>query len=394
MTQINFTINMEELIEQVMGSNLSGLIKSQLTMMINHTMEYERDQYIKAKHYERTTGRVDYRNGYYKREFVTNIGRMTLTVPRTRSGEFSTAVFEKYKRMDQALVLTIIEAYINGVSTRKVTKVVEALVGESVSKSLVSSLVAKIDPDIKAFRHRPLTPAFPYLYADALYVKVRENQKIVSKAVYIAQGVREDGFRELVGFKVADVESEHNWRDFFSELKERGLATPKMVISDAHKGLVLAVQKELTGAIWQRCAVHFMRNIVTRMPKKDTVQAREILKSIFKSSTLSLARERRDALFQLVGTDKRFADALRVLEEGFDDATQFLNEPEAYHCSLKSTNSLDRLNRNLRSREQVISIFPNTESVTRLFGAVLMDIQEEFQKPKRRLLRVVPLLDS
>lgn len=388
MTRLNITIDIENLIDQITSSDLNTAVKSQLTLILNKVMEAERDDYINAQRYERSSSRMDYRNGYYEREYVTKLGRIRLTVPRTRTGEFSTEIFQKYKRMDQALVLTLIEAYINGVSTRKVSSLVEMLVGESVSKSFVSTIVAQLDPEIDAFRNRSLThSSFPYLYVDAMYVKVREDHKIVSKAVYVAQAIREDGFRELVGFKVAGQESEDSWASFFADLRARGLSTPQMVISDAHKGLVQAIRKEFTGAKWQRCAVHFLRNITSKMPKKGSAEARQILKNIFQSNSIPLARERKADLIELVGQDPKYTAALNTLDEGFEDAIQYLSEPEKYQKSLKSTNSLERVNKDIRSRERVVSVFPNAASVVRLLGAVMMDVNELFQKPMRRLLR-------
>ena len=291
--------------------------------------------------------------------------------------------------MDQALVLTLIEAYVNGVSTRKVSAIVESLMGESVSKSFVSTITAQLDPEINTFRSRLLTHAnFPYLYVDALYVKVRENNKVLSKAVYIAQAVREDGFRELVGFKVSGPESKENWAEFFADLRAWGLSSPRMVISDAHKGLVQAIQEEFTGAKWQRCSVHFMRNVISKIPKKGSAEARKLLRNIFQSNTVPLARERKEEFFKLVEHDSKYAAALNTLDDGFEDAIQFLSEPELYHVSLKSTNSLERVNKDLRTRERVVSIFPNEASVVRLLGAIMMDVHELFQTPLRRLLKI------
>jgi putative transposase len=187
MTQLNLTLNIEDLKDQVANSDLDVLVKSSLVLVLNEFMEKERNDYLNAKVYERTDERLDYRNGYYNRDFVISIGKLTLTVPRTRNGEFSTSLFEKYKRVDQSLVLSMMEMVVNGVSTRKVTKVMEQLCGESVSKSLVSNITKKLDPIVIEWATRPLNVTYyKYVYVDAMYIKVREHQRVVSKAVYIA----------------------------------------------------------------------------------------------------------------------------------------------------------------------------------------------------------------
>nr|WP_321292069.1 IS256 family transposase [uncultured Trichococcus sp.] len=381
MTQLNININMEELTEAVLSSNINSMMKSMAVLVFNAYMEAERDEHIQASQYERNVSRTDYRNGYYERDFTLSIGRLTLKVPRTRSGEFSTQLFERYKRMDQALVLSMVEAVVNGVSTKKVSKIVEQLCGETVSKSFVSNAMKHLDPEIEEFRTRSLTShTYRYLYVDAMYIKVRENHRIISKAVYVAQGVNELNKREIVGFKVSGQESTEIWKSFLQELRDRGLTQPNLVISDAHAGLKAAIQEVFVGSAWQRCTVHFLRNILEGMPKKECVEQREALRKIFRANTLQQALESRQAFEELTGGEKRFSKALDTLDSGFMDAMQYLQEPEAYHISLRTTNSLERVNREIGRREKVVSIFPNTESAERLIGAVLMDMNEEWAK--------------
>jgi putative transposase len=231
-------------------------------LVLNEFMERERDYYLQAAAYERTSDRQDYRNGYYERDLVMNIGKVTLRVPRTREGEFSPTVFEKYARCEQALVLSMLEMVVNGVSTRKVTKVVEQLCGEQISKSFVSSLTEKLDPIVNAWANRPLNMMyFPYLFVDAMYIKVREDQQVVSKAVYIATALNKNNQREIIGLMVDHAESFDGWSRFFQYLKSRGIQSPKLVVSDAHGGLKKAIEREFIGTSWQRCNVHFKRNI-------------------------------------------------------------------------------------------------------------------------------------
>ncbi|MFV8772774.1 IS256 family transposase [Aerococcus urinaeequi] len=393
MTRINLTIDAEKFLQEIMDSDLNTVTKGLVTTIFNHVMEVERDHYIQAEAYERTDDRKDQRNGYYERDYIIKPGRIKLKVPRTRSGEFSTELFEKYERMDQSLILAMAEMVINGQSTRSVNKVVQELLGENVSKSFVSKALDRIEPEIEAFCNRSLTYAnFIYLFLDAMYINVIENHHSVKKAVYIAQGVRADGYRDIVVFWITDVESAQTWTAFLQSLKARGLTTPRMVISDAHTGLRKAIETEFLGTKWQRCVVHFMRNIIEKMPKKNSEQAREFLKRIFKSPTKQHAIEARDAFYQLVNEQPKYNDAVKILDNGFYDAIQYTSEPDIFQIHLRTTNSLERVNREIRRRERSISLFPNIRSAERLIGAVLLDIHEVNQSPKRKFLKNVQTL--
>lgn len=388
MTQLNFTLNMDELKEAISQSSLNDLMKASLTVILNGYMENERDAFIKASSYERNTQRSDYRNGYYGRELLVPVGNIRLSVPRTRSGEFSTDVFEKYERCDQALMVSMLEMVVNGVSTRNVTNIVEQLCGKSVSKSLVSNLTKDLDPIVKEWAERPLNVMlFNYIFVDAMYIKVRENDRVVSKAVYIAMGVNEQNKREIIGLKIGHAESEESWREFFESLKSRGLQSPKLVISDAHAGLKASIPKAFVGTSWQRCSVHMLRNMIQTMPKKDSKEARHLLKSIFHAPNLSEARKLKDQFMNEYGDEKPYVKAAAILEDGFDDATQFFSQPASYHKSLRTTNVLERLNSEVRRRERVIRTFPNQQSAFRLIGAVLMNVEEKWDKGKKTYLK-------
>lgn len=387
MTQLNLTVDYEELKEALIGSNMADHLKAFAVMILNAYMEAERDEHIEADRYEQTDSRRDYRNGYYMRDYTLPIGSITLKVPRTRSGEFSPSIFHSYQRMDQAFVLSMVEMVVQGVSTRKVTNIVETLCGHEVSKSFVSSAMQHLDPQVKAFQERILKgKEYPYLYVDATYVKTLENGRSVSKAIYLAQAVDTEGYRDLIGFKVAGNESKENWLAFFQDLKKRGFECPRMVISDAHEGIKHAVQKEFSQASWQRCTVHFLRNLFGTMPKKGSGQAKEALKLLFRSSSLTEAQGLKHHFESLVEDDPRFEETLRKLDEGFMDALQYTNEPKAYHVSLRTTNSLERINGEIKRRTKVIRLFPNSEAVTRLVGAVLIDWNQKFTKTQYRLL--------
>jgi putative transposase len=383
MTQLQFNLNLDLLKDSVMNSNIDAVVKSTIVLVLNEYMEKERDEYLQAKAYERTSERQDYRNGYYDRDFIVSIGKIKLRVPRTRNGDFAPSVFERYARVDQAFVLSMLEMVVNGVSTRKVTKVVEQLCGEKVSKSFVSSLTEKLDPIVKQWANRPLNVHYySYIFVDAMYIKVREHHKVVSKAVYIATGINQDQKREVIGFKIDHKESYEAWREFLSELKSRGLQSPKLVISDAHKGLKKAIGKEFIGTSWQRCTVHFKRNIIEALPKKGMEEVIVDLKRIFEAVTVEDARFFRNEFFKRYEENPKLEKALEKLDEGFEDAIQYLSQPEKWHRFIHSTNSLERLNQEVRRRERVIRIFPNTQSAYRLIGAVLMDYDEEQAKKR------------
>ncbi|MDQ0970696.1 putative transposase [Neobacillus niacini] len=386
MTHIQFNLDLDLLKESVINSNLDMVIKSAIVLVLNEVMENERDDYLRAAAYERSPDRRDYRNGYYERELILGIGKLKLKVPRTRNGEFSTSVFEKYARCDQALVLSMLEMVINGVSTRKVTHIVEQLCGENISKSFVSSLTQKLDPIINDWNKRPLNVMYyPYVFVDAMYIKVREHNRVISKAVYIATAITEKNTREILGLSVDHAEDFESWSRFFQQLKSRGLQSPKLVISDAHLGLQKAIQRDFIGTTWQRCTVHFKRNIIGKLSKKDSVEIRSMIKRVFEAVTIEDIRRFKNELMNQFGDEAKYAKALETLDEGFEDAIQYLNFPEKMHPHIRSTNSLERLNQEVRRREKVIRIFPNTQSAFRLVGAVLMQYQEVYSKRKTLL---------
>lgn len=387
MTQLQFNLNVDVLKEAIMNSNLDMVIKSAIVLVLNEFMEKERDEFLHAAPYERAVERRDYRNGYYDRELLMSIGNITLKVPRTRNGEFSTSVFEKYARCDQALVLSMLEMVINGVSTRKVTNIVEQLCGKNVSKSFISSLTQKLDPIVNEWATRPLnTTYYPFLFVDAMYIKVREHQRVVSKAVYVATAITEKNTRVILGLSVDHVESFESWSRFFQLLKSRGLQSPKLVISDAHQGLQSAIQREFIGTAWQRCNVHFKRNIINKLPKKNTTEIRTMIKRVFDAVTIEDVRQFKDELMSQFGTEPKFEKALAIFEDGFEDTIQYMSFPQNIRCHIRSTNSLERLNQEIRRRERVIRIFPNTQSAYRLVGAVLMYYQETIYSKRKTLL--------
>ncbi|HWL24279.1 MAG TPA: IS256 family transposase [Ureibacillus sp.] len=388
MTQLQFNLDMDVLKDSILNSNIDAVIKSAIVLVLNEFMEKERNEYLNVAAYERSSERRDYRNGYYERELIMSIGKLTLKVPRTRSGEFSTTIFEKYARCDQALVMSMLEMVVNGVSTRKVTNVVKQLCGEEVSKSFVSSLTSKLDPVINDWANRPLnTTYYPYVFVDAMYIKVREHQSVVSKAIYIATAITENNQREILGLSVDHAESYESWSRFIQHLKSRGLQSPKLVISDAHQGLQKAIQREFIGTAWQRCSVHFLRNIMDKLPKKDSTEIRSMIKRVFRALTIEDIRKFKGELMEQFSDNPKYEKALMTLDEGFEDTIQYMNFPERIRKHIRSTNSLERLNQEVRRRETVIRIFPNTQSAFRLAGAVLMEYQETNYNKRKSLAR-------
>jgi putative transposase len=383
MTQIQFNLNLDLLKESVMNSDIEAVIKASIVLVLNSVMEKERDSYLQVGAYERSTDRHDSRNGYYERELIMSIGRVKLRVPRTRNGGFSPSLFEKYARCDQAFVLSMLEMVVNGVSTRKVKNIVQQLCGESVSKSFVSSLTEKLDPVVQTWANRPLnTKYYPYIFADAMYIKVREHNRVVPKAVYIATAITEENHREILGIRVDHVESYDAWKAFLHHIQSRGVQSPKLFITDAHAGLKKALKEVFVGTVWQRCTVHLKRNIFNVLPKKGIDEVKLGLKRIFEAVSVDDARKFKDEFLERFGEDPKLEKAIQTLEDGFEDAIQYLNEPVKFQQFIRSTNSLERLNQEVRRREQVIRIFPNTQSAFRMIGAVLMQVNEEQEMKK------------
>ena len=382
MAQLNITLDSDTVKGLFLGHAPDALVPL-LETILNQVLEALATETIGAQKYERTEERKAYRNGSRERSLKTRIGTITLDVPRLRSGEFSHELFERYQRAEQALVLTMMEMVLQGVSTRKVTKITEELCGTSFSKSTVSQLCKGLDEAVQAFRNRPLEKRYPFVMVDAMYVKVRELGRVRSKALLIAMGVNEEGYREVLGFTLWDSETHLGWKTFFEDLKKRGIGQVDYVISDAHTGLVKALQEVFVEAAWQRCQVHFMRNIMEVCPSKVKPQLLEDLRDLWSSKDPELARERFQEI--LVTYEALAPKSMEVLEAGFDDAIAVLHLPTKYRRRFRSTNSLERLNQEIRRRERVIRIFPSGESAIRLMGALLAQQSETWLSGRKWL---------
>lgn len=312
---------------------------------------------------------------------TTRIGTIILEIPRHRQGHFETDFFDRYQRSEQALILAMIEMVIHGVSTRKIQKVTEELCGQSFSKSTVSALCKRLDPIIEAFCNRLLLKHYPFVIVDALYLKAREDARVRSRGLLIAQGIREDSHREILGFQVSDSESETSWGEFFTSLKQRGLENVDLVVSDNHKGLVKAVGKCFQNATWQRCQTHFSRNVLDKTPKRLQSQTKELLRLMYDSPDMGSARTVRNRI--ITEFEGKASKAMAVLETGFDDVMAVMSLPLKYRKRPRTTNSIERLNEEIRRRERVIRIFPKVESVIRLIGALLIEQDEKWSTGRK-----------
>jgi transposase-like protein len=381
MAQYNITITEELLHGLFLSNGRDEAFSKLLEEIFNQVLLSQSTEQIGAQPYERTEDRTAYRNGFRARQLTTRVGALTLRVPRHRNGHFSTELFARYQRSEQALVLAMMEMVINGVSTRKVEQITEELCGKKFSKSTVSALCKNLDPMVEAFRTRPLHCHYPFLMVDAIYVKVRENGRIQSRGLLIAIAVNEEGHREIIGFQLANSESESSWGELFSSLKDRGLKNVDLVTSDDHKGLVNAVRRHFQGTSWQRCQTHFSRNMLDHTPKALQPEVKEELRRLYESVDLESARKVRDQIIKTY--ESKAPKATALLDEAFDDITAVLALPLKYRKRLRTTNGVERLNQEIRRRERVIRIFPNAASVIRLMGALLMEHDEKWQTGRK-----------
>lgn len=350
--------------------------------IVNQVLDAQAAEQLRANPYERTEERQGYRNGYRDRELKSRVGELELQVPRLRSGRFSTELFERYQRSEQALLLAMVEMVVNGVSTRKVRAVVEKLCGAEFSKSTVSGLCKMLDTIVNEWNGRDLSgQEFPFVLVDALVIRVRKGGRVRLLSVLIATGINREGYREILGLMLGDSESEAAWSELFGRLKARGLKGVDLVVSDDHKGLVNAIETRFQGATWQRCQTHFIRNILDACPKALQGELHGRLRLIFDAPDMETARRLLDETMEAFGT--RAPKAVERLEAGFEDAVAVMALPQRYRKRLRTTNGVERLNQEIRRRERVIRIFPNEESALRLIGAVLVEIDETWSSGSR-----------
>jgi putative transposase len=374
-----------ELAEMVQRADGGDLMRKLLETMLQSLVDAQATAHIGAEPHERTEARTTQRNGSRPKTVTTSSGDVTVKIPKTRTGSFFPSLLEPRRRIDVALHAVICQAYVEGVSTRRVDDLVVAMGGTGISKSEVSRICAQLDEDVAAWRSRPLDEiAFPYVFLDATYCKARINKRAVSQAVVIATGVSSDGRREVLGCAVGDSETESFWTEFLRSLRDRGLDGVQLVISDSHRGLTNAIAAVLQGTAWQRCRVHFLRNALAKVNKGHAEMVAATIRTVFAQPTPDTVREQVDGVADTLAG--RFPAVAELLREAKADLTAFADFPQAHWRKIWSTNPIERLNREVKRRTDVVGIFPNTDALLRLSACVLIEAHDEWQDSDRRYL--------
>lgn len=359
----------------------ADFLKESVRVLAQALIELEVTERIGASAYERTPDRLTYRNGHRLREWDTRVGTIDLNIPKLRRGSYFPSLLEPRRRAEKALVSVVQEAYVHGVSTRKVDKLVQALGMTGISKSAVSRLCAELDSEVHRFRNRRLKGEYPYLWLDATFIKAREDSRVQGMALVLAVGISGTGDRDVLGFDVGPSEDGEFWLQFLRSLVARGLKGAKLVISDSHRGLKQAIQRVLQGATWQRCRVHFVRNVLAYVPKGAQQMVAASVRTIFIQPDQQSARRQLGQVAQ--GLEKRFPRAVKVLLEAEEDILAYMAFPPEHWRQIYSTNPLERLNKEIKRRTNVVGIFPNRNAVIRLTGAILMEQDDEWAVGRR-----------
>jgi putative transposase len=375
------SVGLDEYLRKIGADGEREFLREVAGLAVRLAMDAEVSKQIGAQPYERREERATHRNGYRDRRWETRLGDVRLRIPKLRRGTYYPSFLEPRKPAERALVAVIQTAYIQGVSTRKVDDLVQAFGLSGVDKSKVSRMCRELDEAVSAFRNRPLEAAYPYLWLDALYLKVRQNHRIVNMAVVVAVGVRETGEREVLALDIGGSEEEAFWKAFLRGLVGRGLHGVELVISDGHEGLKAAMAAVLTGAAWQRCRVHLMRNVLSHVPRGDKSLVSAALRTIFSQPTQEAARQQLVEVVQ--GMTPRWPRAAQVLEASEEEVLTYMTFPAEHWTRIYSTNPLERVNAEIKRRTNVVGIFPNEEAVIRLVGSVLIEISDEWQVGRR-----------
>jgi putative transposase len=378
--------DLTELLAAIKAGEMTDTIRTSLEWILQQLIEAEATAFIGADRFERTDTRTNQRNGHRPRLLSTPAGDVELEIPKLRQGSFFPSLLERRRRIDRALFAVVMEAYVHGVSTRKVDDLVKALgVASGISKSEVSRICSELDRDLKAFRDRPLDHAsFVYVFLDATYVKGRVRGRVVSRAVVIATGVTSTGDREVLGVDVGDSEDGAFWTAFLKGLRARGLHGVQLVISDHHLGLKQAIGAVFVGASWQRCRVHFMRNVLSKVPKASAEMVAAAIRTIFAQPDESHVRSQLEEVARML--DGQFPDVAAMLRDACEDLLAFTAFPVAHWRKIWSTNPLERINGEIKRRTNVVGIFPNDASILRLVTAVLVETHDEWAVAERRYL--------
>jgi putative transposase len=363
------------------GVEEADFLREGVRVLAQELMEMELAEHVGAERHERTLERSGYRNGHRERPWDTRVGTIELQVPRVRDGSFFPSLLEPRRRAERALVAVVQEAYIQGISTRRVDDLVQALGMQGISKSQVSRLCAELDKEVERFRTRKLEGPYPYVWLDGTFVKVRDNGRVVSQAIVIAIAVTANGEREVLGLDVGPSESGAFWLAFLRDLAARGLNGVKLVISDAHAGLKAAIGAVLLGASWQRCRVHFMRDALGLVPKSAQQMVAATIRTVFAQPDPAAAREQWRRVADTFRP--RFSRLAELMDAAEADVLAYVAFPAAHWRQIWSNNPLERLNKEVKRRTDVVGIFPNTAAVVRLVGCTLAEQHDEWQAARR-----------
>ena len=375
-----------DLLDALRAGGDLDFLREAMALVLQALIDLEATEVIGAGPYERSPERKTHRNGTRARLLSTKAGDVELAIPKLRHGSFFPALLEPRRRIDRALWAVIMEAFVHGVSTRKVDDLVMALgIDTGVSKSSVSRICADLDTAVAEFRERRLDhTAFPYVFLDATYVKAHEGAHVVSKAIVIATGVAADGHREVLGLAVGDSEDKAFWTAFLRQLRARGLGGVRLVISDAHEGLKGAIERVMLGAAWQRCRVHFLRNVLAKVPRGSAEMVAAAVRTIFAQPDAAAVADQLETIATKLG--RQFPAVGTLLREAAVDLCAFAAFPTAHWKKIWSTNPLERVNKEIKRRTNVVGIFPNEAAVVRLAGSVLVEVHDEWQVAERRYL--------
>jgi putative transposase len=378
--------DLSDLLAALKAGEMTEKIRTSLEWVLQQLIEAEATSVIGAGRYERSEGRLTQRNGYRPRLLSTPAGDVELGIPKLREGAFFPSLLERRRRIDRALYAVVMEAYVHGVSTRKVDDLVKALGAASgTSKSEVSRICAGLDKELEEFRNRPLDHVpFTYVFADATYVKGRVRGRVVSRAVVVATGVTAQGDREVLGIEVGDTEDGAFWTAFLKGLRARGLSGVQLVISDHHLGLKAAIASVFLGSAWQRCRVHFMRNVLARVPKASAEMVAAAIRTVFAQPDATHVRSQLDEVTRMLAG--QFPEVATLLGDAAEDLLAFCAFPEAHWRKIWSTNPLERLNGEIKRRTNVVGIFPNDAAIGRLITAVVVEFHDEWAVAERRYL--------
>jgi len=374
-------IGLEELLRKAQMEQDTDFLREGVRVLSQALMELEVSEQLGAGKHERTENRKGYRNGYRERMWDTRVGTVELAVPKVRDGSYFPSLLEPRKRAERALVAVVQEAYVQGVSTRRVDDLVKSLGMTGISKSQVSRLCAELDEEVERFRSRPLWGEYPYVWLDATFLKVREQGRVVSQAVVIAIGVNAEGVREVLGLDVGPSEDGSFWVRFLKGLVARGLRGVRLVVSDSHEGLKGAIGSVLVGASWQRCRVHWMRNALSYVPKAEQQLVAATIRTVFAQPTPELTREQWRKVSD--SFQARYPRLAQLMDDSEEDVLAYTHFPHEHWRQVWSNNPLERVNKEIKRRTDVVGIFPNEGAVIRLVGEVLSEQHDEWQVSRK-----------